>query len=309
MKIRIENPYTHKGDVYCFTFDFAGWLQNELGTQIEESEAFAKKFGKDWELIFAWRKELRIESRTVTGPWIDRKYKEIRWGIEVPHFELASPNARNYELKLRELLEGIVTILTNEHIDGSKIQEAIPVLLRRFSSQLNMLKHDPHPYTYGTPEDPYGHKKTTAEPAKPKAKTAANFVKRKLPQWKIPKDIAKRVEDEGGTWESERFDPILLTVSSETSYEGRDIPLAWQIEFDPFDERLAAANEKLEPSDTEPDGDGWAEAVEAKFAKHYPKLAGQLHSDSESSTCVLWVESESACKKLLALVWSLIYPK
>ena len=130
-----------------------------------------------------------------------------------------------------------------------------------------------------------------------------------LPKWKIPKNIQKRVDDEDGMWEDERFDPILLTVMSGVEHEGRDIPLSWQIEFDPYDDRLKSANRKLESSDIEPDGDGWAEFIEKEFAKRYPKLADELHSDSESSTCVLWVESEGSCKKLIELVWSLIYLK
>jgi hypothetical protein len=116
------------------------------------------------------------------------------------------------------------------------------------------------------------------------------------------------VEADDGLWESERFDPILLTVMSDTSYQGRDIPLAWQIEFDPGDDRLAAANEKMETSGIEPDGDGWSSVIEKQFAWHHPKLAREFHSDSECSTCVVWVESETACQKLIEVVWALMYP-
>jgi hypothetical protein len=72
---------------------------------------------------------------------------------------------------------------------------------------------------------------------------------------------------------------------------------------------LRYANKKIQDSGTEPDGDGWSEVVMEHFAKRYPKLADELHSDSESSTCVLWVESEHSCQLLTNLVWSLIYPK
>jgi hypothetical protein len=95
---------------------------------------------------------------------------------------------------------------------------------------------------------------------------------------------------------------------SDTSYQGRDIPLAWQIEFDPYDDRLAAANEKMEAAGIEPDGDGWSEVIQKEFGRRHPKLAREFHSDSESSTCVIWVESEKACRKLIEVVWSLMYP-
>jgi len=129
------------------------------------------------------------------------------------------------------------------------------------------------------------------------------------PKWTIPKNIGKLVKEEGGMWEDERFDPMLLTVMSDTSYNGRDIPLAWQIEFDPFDDRLGTANEKIEASGIEPDGDGWSEIIEKNFAERYPKLAKEFHSDSESSTCVVWVESEDTCRKLMEIVWTLMHPQ
>jgi len=127
------------------------------------------------------------------------------------------------------------------------------------------------------------------------------------PIWEIPANLESLVEDGDGMWEGDRWDPIILTVMSGTSYGGRDIPLAWQIEFDPYDDRLEAANHRLEATGIEPDGDGWAELIIQKFAERNPKLSRELHSDSESSTCVLWVESEAACKELTELVWSLLH--
>ena len=41
------------------------------------------------------------------------------------------------------------------------------------------------------------------------------------------------LEDGDGSWEDERWSPFQLTVMSGTEYKGREIPIAWQIEFDP----------------------------------------------------------------------------
>jgi hypothetical protein len=67
-----------------------------------------------------------------------------------------------------------------------------------------------------------------------------------------------------------------------------------------------AAGERLEKLGVESDGDGWSSVIQKKFRKRFPKLAKELHDDSESSTCVLWVESENACKALVGLVWSML---
>ena len=112
------------------------------------------------------------------------------------------------------------------------------------------------------------------------------------PAWTIPADLRQQLEaDEDGVWEDDRWAPILLTAISGTAYEGRDIPIMWQIEFEPPDDR---------------DGDEWAELVFDAFSARHPQCASELHSDSESETCVLWVESEQACSYLMETAWPLV---
>ena len=308
MKIRFEAPCLHKGDIYAFTPQFENWLEVQIGKRVEESQAYTKQNGKDWTLFFRWDTGKRLKRPRLAGPWVDRKYKEKRWLIELPSFRYTSPDAKAYVPLVGQFLKSVATVLKEKQINAARLQDESEALLKQFVSQPGMLKHDPHPYTFGTRENPYGLKQETAV-ARPKLQptSQANFLKRPLPKWKIPKDIQKCVEVEGGIWEDERFDPVLLSVMSGTSFGGRDVPLAWQIEFDPFNPRLAAANGKLAASGIDPDGDGWSEFLESEFARRYPKLAGGFHSDSESSACVVWVESERACLKLIELLRSLIY--
>lgn len=129
------------------------------------------------------------------------------------------------------------------------------------------------------------------------------------PQWSIPGDLQERLDaDDGGMWEDDRWAPILLTVMKGTSYGGRDIPLAWQIEFQPDDEAFAAANRKIESLGVEPDGYGWANVLNSVIAKHHPELVDQMHfGDTETDACVVWVESEENCKVLIHVAWSLIH--
>jgi hypothetical protein len=65
----------------------------------------------------------------------------------------------------------------------------------------------------------------------------------------------------------------------------------------------------LESGGVEPNGDGWSHDIQKRFKTRFPKLAGELHDDSESSACVLWVKSENACKALVELVWSMLFKK
>jgi hypothetical protein len=131
---------------------------------------------------------------------------------------------------------------------------------------------------------------------------------RKMPKWMSPKNISAKLEDGDGSWEDERCSPILLTAMSGTEFEGRDIPVAWQIEFDPSDEQLEGANSKLEEIGIEPDGYGWGEYIRRSVGKANAALAERLHtSDCESDTCVIWVESEEDCRLLLETAWQLLF--
>jgi len=109
-------------------------------------------------------------------------------------------------------------------------------------------------------------------------------------------------------WEDERWAPLQLTAMSGTEFEGRAIPIAWQIEFDPSDEEFEAANERLEERDLESDGYGWGESIQKIVKKSNSALAKRLHlNDCEADTCVIWVESEADCQALIEIVWRAIF--
>jgi hypothetical protein len=130
----------------------------------------------------------------------------------------------------------------------------------------------------------------------------------KMPTWKPPKNTAKTLEDGDGIWEDSRWSPILLTLMSGTEFEGRDIPVAWQIEFDPSEDDFEAANAKLEDQEIAPDGYGWGDYIQKTIRKTSPALAKRLHTtDCETDTCVIWVESEDDCRSLLEVTWKLVF--
>jgi len=130
-----------------------------------------------------------------------------------------------------------------------------------------------------------------------------------MPDWMIPEDLQQLVEaDKDGIWEDTRWEPVLLTVMSGTSYGGRDIPLAWQIEFEPDGELFVSRNAKLTELGLEPDGYGWATLIKSVFMKYHPEVADELQfGDTESATCIVWVETEATCRLLMQVVWSLIH--
>jgi hypothetical protein len=110
------------------------------------------------------------------------------------------------------------------------------------------------------------------------------LVKAPQPEWSIPENLLELVHgDEGGIWEDDSWDPILLTVMTGTVYKGRDIPLAWQIEFEPVGPRFEAANKKLMTLGLDPDGYGWATLIKNVAEKYHPDVAKELQFDEELS--------------------------
>jgi hypothetical protein len=131
---------------------------------------------------------------------------------------------------------------------------------------------------------------------------------RKMPLWNPPKDIAKALEEGDGVWEDDRWSPIQLTAMSGTEYERRDIPIAWEIAFEPSEEGFEAANARLEALGIEPDGYGWGEYIQRSIRKSNPDLAKRLHlMDCEDATCVIWVETAEDCRAMIETTWKLIF--
>jgi hypothetical protein len=129
----------------------------------------------------------------------------------------------------------------------------------------------------------------------------------RMPVWKTPKNISKVLKDDDGFWEDERWSPISLTAMTGTQFGGREIPIAWQIEFDPSD-ILESANAKLEALGIDPDGYGWGEYIKRTIKQSDKKLAKKLHlTDCEFGACVIWVESADDCRVLMEATWNLIF--
>jgi hypothetical protein len=278
--IVVEPGKKNSGSGYPFTL--SRWLTDEARHCVSRSEWFEQEYGWNWTLALLLMTNTRLKKPQVYKAKTNRK-KEVCYCVLVPYVGSSWTSPARYAQPVRQWLEGIVTALRLCHFDSSAFEKRIPSLLRQFRSDPDRI----------VPE--------WVEPATPKP--------RGLPKWRVPKDLRQRLADGGGTWEDERYDPLLLTVSDDVSYQGRAIPLMWQVEFDPFDERLEGAAQRLENRGVEPDGDGWSGAIQKRFKTRFAKLAGELHDDSESSTCVLWVESERACKALLGLVWLMLFQK
>ena len=141
----------------------------------------------------------------------------------------------------------------------------------------------------------------------PIAKAQMTFT-RPIPEWLIPDDL-EAIVSRDEVWESDRWSPIALSVLGATIYHGRPIPLSWQIEFSPYGVEFEEANRRFAaPTGSKPDSYRWSELVVNAMTTNAPEFGPEMHTeDTELATCVIWVESEAACKALLKTVWEMIY--
>lgn len=128
----------------------------------------------------------------------------------------------------------------------------------------------------------------------------------KMPRWTMPEDLATLVSDDG-EWEDPSFDPLLLTVIGDTRFEGRLIPLAWQLSLWPSDVFFKDLAPGLRAQGIVPDGSGWSDVLHQAVASRDAALAERLHDDSDAATCVLWVETEADGKALMEIAWRFVH--
>ncbi len=128
------------------------------------------------------------------------------------------------------------------------------------------------------------------------------------PEWRIPADLPALIAgDDDLTWVTDEWAPLALSVVAGTTYAGRDIPLAWQVEFEPTDPAFEGPNAKIAAMGHEPDGYGWSKVIASVMAKYHPDVSDQLqYGDTDISACVIWSESEETCRRLVEVIWQLI---
>lgn len=101
---------------------------------------------------------------------------------------------------------------------------------------------------------------------------------KKIEEFNIPGNLIDILEKEG-YWEDETFEPIMITVGV-VSHKGKDM-LSYQAAFEVLD-----GYEEI-------DGDEWEELIRNFIEEKEPGLEKKIKGDSESSTCVLWINNEA----------------
>jgi len=103
-------------------------------------------------------------------------------------------------------------------------------------------------------------------------------------EFSLPENLEAILEEEG-YWEDDSFEPILVTVEP-VEIEGEE-KISYQLSFETLDDF------------EEVEGDEWEEILRGFIREIDPDFEKVVQGDSESSTCVLWVDNAEDFVKLM----------
>lgn len=114
---------------------------------------------------------------------------------------------------------------------------------------------------------------------------------KQIEELEIPVNLMEILKEEE-YWEDETFEPIVITIE-EVSYKGKDM-LSYQAAFEVLDDY------------EEIDGDEWEELIRNYIDEKEPSLEKRIKGDSESSTCVLWINNDADFRLMLKCMLELL---
>jgi hypothetical protein len=117
----------------------------------------------------------------------------------------------------------------------------------------------------------------------------------------FPENLAA-ILDRDGIWSSDLFAPIKVVVlEGEEDNEG---VICYQIEI-PVGTAYKEIESIMEANEMEPNGYDWEDMIREYIHRQDPIFENKIESESEDTTCVLWLPEESNFRKLLSQVLEL----
>lgn len=111
----------------------------------------------------------------------------------------------------------------------------------------------------------------------------------------IPDNI-NQIVIKDGIWENSVLMPFYLSAL-EVVHKGKNI-FSYQVEFNCNDE-IGKINQLLIKNEIELDGYGWEMFIRKFLKENNEEFEKRIFGDSESETCVLWVENTNDYKFLI----------
>ena len=122
-------------------------------------------------------------------------------------------------------------------------------------------------------------------------------------EWSAPANINDLLSsDPDQTWMDDQFEPVIITAMGGTLFGAREVPILWQIEFEPADIEGASGEERIADLGLEPDGYGWTSLILRDLAQRHPACVPFVKGDEEAVTCVICTEHADVFERLVETV-------
>ena len=142
MKIFVGQIYSEVGASFPFATKFQIYIGEQLTKYVQPSELFLKKYSEEYELMFRMSSKSSITEIEIKGPTVFKKANDVEFSIFLPFDKNENYKATRYEKPLKQLIEGIISVLQNMEIDTSDISKNAPVWIKHILSTPEMIDAD-----------------------------------------------------------------------------------------------------------------------------------------------------------------------
>ncbi|MCA9195620.1 MAG: hypothetical protein KDB03_27800 [Planctomycetales bacterium] len=122
MNIYVAQIYPEAGVNYPFTHQFQQFMSKTLTDSVPKSEAFAEKYGGDFDLMFRMSAKSGIEQPEIKGPTVFKRDKDVEYTIFLP-FRGSDYDSNVLRHAVTELLDGIVRVLSELGFDTTSVSQ------------------------------------------------------------------------------------------------------------------------------------------------------------------------------------------
>lgn len=141
MKIFVGQIYIQVGINFPFSHVFQKYIHEMLSACTQPSEAFIRRYGADFTLMFRMSAKEKITETEINGPTVYKKDKDVEYTLFLP-FDQISRSKDKHEAALQHLLAGIVTVLKSLQINTDRITESSEFWIHQICSNPSMLTVD-----------------------------------------------------------------------------------------------------------------------------------------------------------------------
>lgn len=123
MKVYFSQIYIEQGAELFFSTAFQQYLSHEVSSLVAVSEAFAREYSEDFDIIFRISAKRMIDLVEVRGPTMFRKSRDVEYTIFLPYDVLAI-SEEPHRMALHYLLTSVSDILDSLQIATSSLRNA-----------------------------------------------------------------------------------------------------------------------------------------------------------------------------------------